>query len=149
MCVSHLCPAKRWVEEEAEDLHLLRAAQDSFAAQHPEPQTTAYAAWQEAAQRQLFLLSILGLQYFTKLEPCFYKAWFYSFLVVNLTTDWLGLLFSSGSTAQWFRVWKDPFKNLGMGTRDYFWKWPKHPTIAIAASWGVTYTEAEQATGWA
>lgn len=88
--MSHLCSAKHQVGEEAQDLHLLRAAQDSFAVQHPEPQTAASATWQEAAQRQLLSsLSILGLGYFTKLESCFYKPWVYSFLVVNLTmVDW-------------------------------------------------------------
>lgn len=90
MCVPHLWSAKQRVEEETEDLYLLGAAQDSFTVQHPEPQTTVYAAWREVAQRQLLSsLSLLGLEYFTRLESCFYKPWVYSFLVINLTmTDW-------------------------------------------------------------
>lgn len=90
----------------------------------------------------------LGLAVFHQIRILFLQGLALSFLVVNLTTDWFGLLFSPGSTAQWFRVWNNPFKNLGMCTRDSFWKWPKHPTIAIAASWGVTYTKAEQVGEW-
>lgn len=86
MWVSHLCSAKHWVAEEAEGLHFLGAAQESFAPQHPKPQATASAAWWEAAQRQLLSsLSILGLEYLAKLEFCFYKPWVYSFQAINLT----------------------------------------------------------------
>lgn len=111
--VSHLCAAKQWMGVEAEELGLLTAARDSFTIQHPEPQTTAYAAWQEDAQRQLLSSpSILALEYFSELESCLYKPWVYSFLVINLTMAYWGYCFPLVAHLSDSEVWNNAFKKL-------------------------------------
>lgn len=87
------------------------------------------------------------LEYLNESESCLYKPWANSFLAINLTmTDW-GYCFSMVARLSDSEVWNDAFKNSGTFTRDYFWKQPKHTTIALA-SWGVTYTKAEEMTSW-